>query len=125
MCSTECYIQDRAFKTAYFARQAKAARVSDGQLCETIEELRRGQGDSLGAGVWKKRMDSNRRRAIVINKAGAFWVFVFLFAKKDQENITHKELEAFKKLSKDYRSADIERLIEYGEVEEICHESGK
>jgi hypothetical protein len=116
---------DRAFKTRYFAKQAKAGGISDKELCGVVADLRKGLGDSLGGGVWKKRLDKNRQRAIILNKVGAFWIFAFLFAKKDQDNITSKELEGFKKLSKDYRSADLEKLKKCGEIQEICDESGK
>ena len=43
----------------------------------------------------------------------------------DQDNITSKELEGFKKLSKDYQLADVDRLMERGEIQEICNESEK
>lgn len=74
----------------------------------------------LGGGVWKKRLDRNRRRAIVLTKADRFWVYVYLFAKNDRENITQKELKAFKKLSRDYQLADIERMLKNGDLHEIC-----
>lgn len=116
---------DRAFRTRYFAKQARSGGISDDELWQAILELRRGQGESLGGGVWKKRLDKNRQRAIVLNKVDAFWIFVFLFAKKDQDNITSKDLEGFKKLSKDYERADIESLVEHGEIQEIFNEPRK
>lgn len=79
-----------------------------------------GQGDSLGGGVWKKRLDKNRKRAIVLTKVDRFWVYVYLFAKKDRENISAKELKAFKKLSDDYQSADVDRMVKNGDLHEIC-----
>ena len=111
---------DRVFKTPYFGKQAKEARISDSELCDAAAELQKGQGDSLGGGVWKKRLDKNRHRGIVLVKTDAFWVYVYLFAKKDRENITPKELKAFKKLSGDYQSADIGRMLENGDLHEIC-----
>lgn len=66
------------------------------------------QGDGPGA-QWtsqqtgrrrlQKRLGKNLYRSIILAKGGKFWVFVFLFAKKDQENIEDDELEAFKKLA--------------------------
>ena len=111
---------ERVFKTPYFRKQAKEAGISDSELCDAAEKLKKGQGDSLGGGVWKKRLDKNRHRAIVLVKTDAFWVYVYLFAKKDRENITPKELIAFRKLSGDYQSADIERMLENGDLHEIC-----
>lgn len=95
----------------------------DTELCRAAQELQKGQGEPLGGNVWKKRLDKNRQRSIVLNKVGKFWVFVFLFAKKDRENIAGKELEAFKRLSKDYESVDLDTLTKFGEVQEICNES--
>ena len=111
---------ERVFKTPYFAKQAKEAGIADQELCEAITQLRKGQGDSLGAGIRKKRLDKNRQRAIVLTKVGEFWVYVYLFAKKDRENITPKELKAFKKLSGDYQSADVEQMRKNGDLHEIC-----
>jgi hypothetical protein len=110
----------RALKTSYLAKQAKDAGIGDSELLKAAMELQEGQGDSLGGGVWKKRLDKNRRRAIVLVKTDAFWVYVYLFAKKDRENITPKEMKAFKKLSGDYQSADIELMLKIGDLHEIC-----
>jgi len=114
----------RAFKTAWFARKAKAAGIKDAELCEAIVELNKGQGDDLGGNVWKKRLDKNTRRGIVVNKIGDFWVFVYLFAKSDRENIDERELKDFKLLARDYgkmKDADIDRLLESKDLVEICN----
>ena len=111
---------ERVFKTPYFTKQAKDAEIGDRELCDSATELRKGQGDSLGGGVWKKRLDKNRQRAIVLTKVAEFWVYVYLFAKKDRENITPKELRGFKKLSGDYQSADVEQMLRNGDLNEIC-----
>lgn len=44
-----------------------------------------GQADDLGGGVFKKRLNDNMHRSIVLAKAGEFWVFAYLFAKKDRD----------------------------------------
>ena len=111
---------ERVFKTPYFAKQAKVAGIGDRELCDSATELRKGQGDPLGGGVWKKRLDKNRQRAIVLSKVGGFWVYVYLFAKKDRENIAPKELKAFKKLSGDYQTADVGQMLKNGDLHEIC-----
>lgn len=59
-----------------------------------------------------------------MNKVGERWVFVYLFAKNDRENIEKDELKAFKKLAKDYaklKPEAIDRLVKDGELLEICH----
>jgi hypothetical protein len=120
--SVESRGTERVFKTPYFARQAKAAGIDDRELCDSATELRKGQGDPLGGGVWKKRLDKNRQRAIVLTKAHGFWVYVYLFAKKDRENITTKELRGFKKLSGDYQTADVGQMLKNGDLHEICED---
>lgn len=56
----------------------------------------------------------------MLTKVDRFWVYVYLFAKKDRENIAPKELKAFKKLSGDYQLADVERMLKNGDLHEIC-----
>ncbi len=80
----------------------------------------------MGGGVWKKRLDKNRYRSIVITKVGTHWIFAFLFAKKDRGNISTKELAGFKKLAKYYSTtsaAQMDVLLAVGELKEICDES--
>lgn len=88
----------RTFKTAWFSKAAKKARISDKALCKAIEQVARGQADDLG-GVFKKRLNDNMHRSIVLAKAGEYWVFAYLFAKKDRANIDDDELLAFRKLA--------------------------
>ena len=111
---------ERVFKTTHFGRQAKKAGISDDELWDAAAELQEGQGAPLGGGVWKKRLDRNQQRGIVLTKVDNFWVYVYLFAKKDRENISAKELKAFKKLSGDYQSADVEQMLKNGDLHEIC-----
>ena len=79
----------------------------------------------VGGGVFKKRLNDNMHRSIILTKAGKHWIYAYLFAKKDRENITPNELTAFKKLAKDYASAGEEKiaaLLEVKELLEICHD---
>ena len=85
-----------------------------------------GQSDDLGGGVYKKRLNDNMHRSIIIAKAGQHWIYVYLYAKKDRENIAPDELAAFKKLAKDYGSASdvkIAALLNDKELLEICHDN--
>ena len=112
----------RVFITSHFAKSAKRAGIPFEELHNAGRELAKGQGNSLGGGVWKKRLDKNRQRSIVLAKAGDFWIFVYLFAKKDRENITARELTGFKKLAKDYGALDDAKLaamLKNGDLEEI------
>ncbi len=79
----------------------------------------------LGGNVWKKRLNKNRHRSIAIESPERFWVLVYLFAKKDRNNIEADELTGFKKLAKDYLKANdaaINSQIANGDLEEICNE---
>jgi hypothetical protein len=82
----------RVFKTAWFSKAASKASIDDEELIEAIQQVIKGQADDLGGGVFKKRLNKNRHRSIVVAKGGRYWVYEYLFAKKDRANITHTEL---------------------------------
>jgi hypothetical protein len=115
----------RVFKTAWFAKAARKARISDGELCKAIREVMVGQADDLGGGIWKKRLDKNRHRSIILAKGRRYWMFEYLFAKKNRSNIDDSELSAFQRLARLYAELDemqVERLLKNGDMKEICHE---
>lgn len=117
---------DRAFKTAWFAKEARKAKITDEVLCHAISQVMKGQADDLGGGVYKKRLNDNMHRSIILAKAGQYWIYAYLFAKKDRENIAQDELAAFKRLAKDYSSASdssISALLIQEELLEICHDN--
>ncbi len=118
-------MSERLFKTAWFAKAAKKARISDKALSKAIRQVAVGQADDLGGGVFKKWLNDNMHRSIVLAKAGEFWVFAYLFAKKDRANIDDDELLAFRKLAELYRrktQADLEAEIGIGALLEIDHD---
>ena len=87
-------------------------------------KVKLGQCDDLGGGVFKKRLDKNRHRSIVIAKGGKYWVYSYLFAKKDRENINKNELEDFRKIADTYAKItekEIELALENEILLEICH----
>lgn len=115
----------RAFKTAWFAKAARKALIKDDELCEAIREVMKGQADDLGGGVFKKRLNKNRHRSIILAKGNQYWVYEYLFAKKDRANIDDKELAGFRNLAKTYERLNdqqIDRLLEDGDFTEICHD---
>ena len=117
-------MSERVFKTAWFAKAAKKARISDKALSKAIRQVALGQADDLGGGVFKKRLNDNMHRSIVLAKAGELWVFAYLFAKKGPANIDDDELFAFRKLADLYRNkteTDFEAEIETGALLEIDH----
>lgn len=118
----------RTFKTRWFSRAARKARIKDGELCQAIQEVMDGQADDLGGGVFKKRLNKNMYRSIILAKGGRYWIFEYLFAKKDRANIDDDELEDFRTLAKGYSTLNaqqIARLLEDKDLTEICHGSQK
>ena len=86
----------------------------------------KGQADDLGGGVFKKRVNDNMHRSIILAKAGQWWIYQYLFAKKDRDNIAEDELLAFRKLASSYAKltpAAINQLVQDQELLEICHDN--
>ena len=116
----------RVFKTAWFSKAAKKAHISDANLCAAIDQVMQGQADDLGGGVFKKRLNDNMHRSIILAKGGRNWVYEYLFAKKDRDNIEDDELADFRVLAKAYADlseAQIELLLRNKDLMEICHDS--
>ncbi len=114
----------RTFKTAWFTKAARKARIKDDELCEAIQEVMKGQADDLGGGVFKKRLNKNMHRSIILAKGGRYWVYEYLFAKKDRANIEDDELEDFRTLAKSYamlNKEQIAKLLEDKGLREICY----
>ncbi|KPG78412.1 MULTISPECIES: type II toxin-antitoxin system RelE/ParE family toxin [Pseudomonas] len=115
----------RLFKTKRVALQASRAWISDEELQEAFHQMLQGQADDLGGGVWKKRLNTNRHRSIVLAKGGHYWIYQVLFAKQDQSNITPIELKDLRRLAKAYAQlteVQIRDLLAMKEFVEICHE---
>ena len=115
----------RAFKTAWFSKAARKAGIGDPALIAASREVMQRQADDLGGGVFKKRLNKNMHRAIVLAKGGRHWIFAYLFAKKDRANIDDDELADFKKLAQAYgRMTDSElgAALSQGDLLELCDE---
>jgi hypothetical protein len=116
--------RERVFKTAWFSKAARKALIADDELCKAIREAMLGQADDLGGGVYKKRLDKNRSRSIILARGGRYWVYEYLFAKKDRANIEGKDLAKLRKLAKAYEALAVQRvneLIDEGSWMEICN----
>lgn len=115
----------RVFKTARFSKDARKVRIDDPELCEAIRQVMVGQADDLGGGVFKKRLNDNMHRSVVLARGGRIWVYEYLFAKTDRANIEDDELAAFRALAKSYAGLNelqVARLIGDGNFVEICHD---
>lgn len=114
----------RIFKTAWFAKAAKKALITNEALCLAIQQVILGQTDDLGGGVFKKRLNNNRHRSIILAKGSRHWFYTYLFAKKDRDNISSDELTEFKKLAALYglqTNMAIDAAIKNGDLLEICN----
>ena len=118
-------LSGRVFKSAWFSKAAKKAHIDDDELCAVVKQAMLGQADDLGGGVFKKRLNDNMHRSIILAKASKWWVFEYLFAKNDRDNIEDDELVQFRALAKNYallNDMQIERLIYGNHSKEICHD---
>ena len=119
------FIRQRVFKSSWFDKAARKALLTDQELCDAIQQVMLGQADDLGGGVYKKRLNDNMHRSIVLARGGRYWVYQFLFAKKDRDNIEDDELAAFKQLSKHYAQLSdeqVDKMLKIREFLEICHD---
>lgn len=70
-------------------------------------------------------MNANRHRSIVLAKGNGYWVYQFLYAKKDQSNISLADLVGFRKMAKTYErlaEVQVQYLLETKEFLEIFYE---
>ena len=115
----------RAFKSAWFARAAKKANISDALLCKAIAQVIAGQADDLGGGVFKKRLSRGQYRSIILARGGDYWVYQFLFAKQDKANLDEDELKVYRAIAKQYgkmTSEAAQSQIDDGHWIEICND---
>ena len=118
----------RIFKTAWFTNAAGKARIADDELCKAVMQIINGQADDLGGSVFKKRLNKNMHRGIVLAKGGRNWIFVYLFAKKDRDNIDDDELRKFRMHAEDYETLTDEHIVQLlddEDLNELCNEKAK
>ena len=118
--------ENRVFKATKFATEATKRKISDEALCEAIAQIQASPKTySVGGEVYKKRLNDNMDRSIVLAKGGTHWFYAHLFQKKNQDNITSKELDAFKAAAKilgKLSGAELDKAVKAGQFLEICHE---
>ena len=74
--------------------------------------------------MYKKRVNKNLHRSIIVAKGGRYWVYVYLFAKKGRENIGDDELRELRMPAKGYESLADDQLVwllKDRDLTEICH----
>jgi hypothetical protein len=117
------------YKTKWFARFARKARIKDQALWKAALSADAGFVDAdLGSGIVKQRVarkgegKSGGSRTFLVIRRHDRAVYVFGFEKKDQANIEPDEWEPLKKLAKEilgYSDADIAENIRTGELVKI------
>lgn len=116
----------RVFKTALFSKCARKDGITNDELCAAIKEVMNGQYEAdLGGGVFKKRLNKNMHRSIILAKAGKRWVYEYLFAKNERANIDNDEEQAYKMLAKSYAAltdCQLNELIAKKKLLEICND---
>jgi len=116
----------RTFKTNWFAKKARKIGISDADLCRAVKQVRLGQAEDLGGGVFKKRLHNNDYRSIILAKGGKYWIFNFIFSKQGKKSLDDDELENFRTLAKAYGRLDemqLTALLKDNDLVEICHEN--
>lgn len=120
----------QVFGNKPFMRFVKAFGASHDDLLEMITEV---PDADLGGDVFKFRLardgegKSGGARTIVAMKVNERVVMMFGFEKKDQDNITTRELKAFKKLAKEYlerTTTEMEKLVKLGALIKIQPSGG-
>ena len=117
------------FKNAWFRKFSRKEKITDPQLCDAVERAEQGFVDAdLGGGVIKQRVArqgsgrSGGFRTLLFYKKANRAVFVFGFAKSDRANIgasDERDLKAAAKLTLAFSEAEIDRLLELNELEEV------
>ena len=120
--------QARVFRSAWFAKAARKAAIDDAELCSAIRQVMRGQAVSLGGGVYKKRLNSNRYRSIILARTARYWIYEYLFSKTSRDNIDDGELAGFRVLAQGYArlsESQLKEMLQCQSLLEICHDNQK
>jgi hypothetical protein len=128
----------RIFRTRGFTRFMRKEGIKDDALLEAVARAERGLIDAdLGGGVIKQRVPrpgqgrSGGFRTLIAFKAAERSVFLFGFAKSDQDNIDAGELKVLRKASAEMLSWDVNQVAvmlssgAWTEVNDECEEVQK
>jgi len=125
------YMTIGVFKTKWLARFARRERITDGSLREAIDRAERGIVDAdLGGGLIKQRVAregqgrSGGYRMLVAYRERGRAVFLYGFAKNEQENIGQDELTSLREIAAAWLDADAKRIakaIGDKELQEVEH----
>ncbi len=116
----------KKLKTKWFNKWAKKNKLSSSSLCEAIQNVEDELSVAdLGANLFKVRVaregsgKSGGFRTLLVYRENDRAVFLYGFAKNEQDNISGSELKMFKKFGTDLLSMNeptIFKAIEDGEL---------
>jgi len=122
----------RVFKTKWFARFARRARISDNSLCDAVSRAERGLVDAdLGGGIIKQRIArpgqgrSGGYRVLVAYRRNVRAAFFYGFAKSERENVEEDELETARDIARGWLEAsrsEMVRAMADGLIQEIDYD---
>jgi len=108
----------RAFLTKSFARDAKRDGISDEDCQESIRKAEKGLVDAdLGGGLIKQRIPRGNQgaakgsRAVVFYKRGKVAVFLHIFPKSRQANLSKLELAMYLRAAQDFEKLTEIKLL--------------
>ena len=111
----------KIFVTRHFDRAARKAGLDDRSLLEAVMRAERGLVDAdLGHCLIKQRIArsgqgrSGGYRTIIVYRKGDLAVFIFAYAKSDQDNLSARELaslQAFAESFAQFSPDEIEQLV--------------
>jgi hypothetical protein len=114
------------YVTRWFARWANQQGLSKESLCRAVREMReRLYEANLGGHLLKKRIarpgggKSGGFRSLVATNFGGLWVFLYGFAKGDQENLEPDEVRELRKWAKAFVEMTPLELVKAEEIGEI------
>jgi hypothetical protein len=119
----------RIFKTKWFARYARHERIEDSSLQEAVDRAEKGLIDAdLGGHVIKQRIarpgrgKSGGYRTLIAIRREDRAIFVFGFAKSEQDNIENDQLRVLKGIAEEWlaaSAADLDLAVKDGALQEI------
>ena len=115
--------------TKHFSKWASKQNLSGNELATVLAELQADNFEAnLGGHIYKKRIrfkgqgKSGSGRAIICCKKGDRAIFIHGFAKNEKSNLSKKELNVFKELSKILLGLSAEQIataVENGDFIEV------
>lgn len=119
----------RVFKTKTFARFTRHEGITDKALAKAVDDMERGLIDAnLGGELFKQRvvrLGGGKRggyRTLIAYRTHEKAIFLFGFAKSNQENISaddERNLKDYSALLLALKREEIELMIENGELLEV------